>query len=622
MLAKDLRRIAGTTILLGMILFSTISARAQGELQVILYGLQTGSFPAMSGGMDVYDAAGNFVTGLQPGDVIILEDNQPHVLDGLVEDQPGLQLALAINTGPAFGRRDDYAVTRLNIIRQALEAWARGEAAGKGDQISLVANGMPDDAYLAAGDLADAISTYEPDTLTLVPSLDILSRALDLVALEDKGDGQKRAVLFISSLPELDQFAALQEMTARAISLKVHVHVWIVADQDQFTLAGATALKDVAIQTGGQYFIFSGTEQLPSLETSLAPLRHTYTFQYTSTLTSPGGHTISATVNYQGQSSTAAPIYFELDVQPPNPILLVPPNQILRQPADETNMDLLAYLPGAQTIGMLVEFPDGHPRPLVRTALYVDGEKVVENSAAPFEEFSWDLRPYTTSGQHILQVEAVDTLGLSRISLGVPVNVTVLQPSPAIGLTMKRYIFWIAGGALLLVGGILAVVLTGVGSKRLPRQESTRSLYRDPVTQPVLPGKDTAGRSIRLKRRITAPQAYLVRLRSDGQAVTAPPIPLAGDEITFGNDPTMATNLLDDPSISPLHACLTRKEDGTYILEDKAGSPAGTWVNFEQLTAPCHLQHGDVFHIGQIAYRFMLRNPPERPGPRLSSKNT
>jgi hypothetical protein len=29
------------------------------------------------------------------------------------------------------------------------------------------------------------------------------------------------------------------------------------------------------------------------------------------------------------------------------------------------------------------------------------------------------------------------------------------------------------------------------------------------------------------------------------------------------------------------------------------------------------LKHGDIIHFGQLAYRFQLRNPPERSGPRI-----
>jgi hypothetical protein len=606
-------------VLLTLAAISTggFSARAQEGTQVRLYGLQAASFPVLSAGMDAYDAAGNFVSGLQPADVTLLEDNQPRLLDKLEELQPGAQFVVALNTGPAFGRRDANAVTRLDTIRKSLTEWAASRTADNADDLSLVAVGAADSAHITTTGFLDALTAYQPEARSLVPSFDTLSRALDLAAASDPQSGKKSAVLFASSLPEPDGFAVLQSLTARAVQLKVRVFVWIVADEDQFTIAGATALKDTAIQTGGQATTFSGSEPLPSPETYLAPLRHTYSLTYTSAIPTSGSHSLTVTVNTGGQSTSAEPLSFDLTVQPPNPILVTPPEQILRQPADEATTNLLAFLPTTQRIEMLVEFPDSHPRPLVRTALYVDGQKMAENSAAPFEEFSWDLGAYTSSGEHTLQVEVEDSLGLSQVSLGVPVTVTVLQPPRGLAPILKRNAAWIAGGAVLLAGGILVVILTAGRRKRRPKRKTGARSRNDPLTQPVPPEKEQRARSLRLARRVKPSPAYLIRLRPDGQAATAPPIPLHGDVVAFGNDPTKATNVLDDPSVAPLHARLVQGPDGGFTLTDEK-SIAGTWVNYEQVSAPRRLQHGDVFHIGQISYRFMLHAPPEKAGPQVT----
>ena len=106
-------------------------------------------------------------------------------------------------------------------------------------------------------------------------------------------------------------------------------------------------------------------------------------------------------------------------------------------------------------------------------------------------------------------------------------------------------------------------------------------------------------------------------MKGDGQPVTAPPISLTGSEMTFGADPTQATHVLDDPSVSPLHARLKKERDGGFYLLDQ-NSTAGTWVNYEALTdKPKRLQHGDIIQVGQLSYRFMLRKPPEKSKPRI-----
>ena len=586
--------------------------RAQSSAQATLYNLQTASFPAISAGMDVYDADGNFVTGLQAADITVLEDNQPRALSKLEELQPGAQFAVALNTGAVFSRRDAYAVTRLDIIRRALTDWAASRITDEADDLSLVANGTSETAHVNTAGFLAAVTAYTPDPKTLLASLDTFSRAIDLAAASDPASGRKRAVLFITSIPEPETFSTLQSLTARARQSSVRVHVWIVANNEQFGIAGATALKDVAIQTGGQYALFSGEETLPSIETYLMSMRHTYALAYTSGITTSGTHNVTVTVNTSSGILTASPISFGMDVQPPNPIPVSPPSQVVRTAPDENTTNVLAFLPATQTIEMMVEFPDGHPRPLTRTVLYVDGQKVAENASAPFERFTWDVSGYETSGEHLLQVEVVDSLGLRTVSIGVPVEITIVQPQQSLSVTLIRNAPWIAGGAVLLAGGVLTVVLTaGLRKRRPKRQSGARS--KDPLTQPV---EAVHAKRARSQKKKPSP-AYLIRLRDDGQATTTPAIPLTGEEVTFGNDPTKATFVIDDPAVSALHARIRQGPDGSFVLVDEK-SVAGTWVNFEPVIAPYTLKHGDIFHIGRLSYRFMLRTPPTQTGPRLT----
>jgi predicted component of type VI protein secretion system len=91
--------------------------------------------------------------------------------------------------------------------------------------------------------------------------------------------------------------------------------------------------------------------------------------------------------------------------------------------------------------------------------------------------------------------------------------------------------------------------------------------------------------------------------------------------MTFGTDPVQSTYVLDDPSISPLHARIKRADDGSFIIIDQ-GSVAGTWVNFEQVTRDgVRLAHGDRIHFGQMVYRFDLDQPPAESEPKVISKS-
>jgi hypothetical protein len=89
----------------------------------------------------------------------------------------------------------------------------------------------------------------------------------------------------------------------------------------------------------------------------------------------------------------------------------------------------------------------------------VDGVLADENSVEPFDQFTWDLSSYATSGEHILTVEAVDNIGLSKVSLGLPVLVTVVQPQVGFLPWLSRNNLLVALGAILFAGGGLVSIL-------------------------------------------------------------------------------------------------------------------------------------------------------------------
>jgi hypothetical protein len=111
--------------------------------------------------------------------------------------------------------------------------------------------------------------------------------------------------------------------------------------------------------------------------------------------------------------------------------------------------------------------------------------------------------------------------------------------------------------------------------------------------------------------------ASLIRINAEGQVLPVTPIALVEQEIIFGTDPAQCTQILDDPSVSLVHARLRQTEDGGFLLLDN-GSVAGTWVNFEPIPREGYrLAHGDMVNFGQLIYRFILRVPPVISKPKI-----
>jgi hypothetical protein len=334
---------------------------------------------------------------------------------------------------------------------------------------------------------------------------------------------------------------------------------------------------------------------------------------------------------------------FTVDIQPPNPMFVTPPLQIVRRPPENDPYNTKVLLPESQKLDIIIEFPDGHKRPLVRTTLYVDGQIVAENKAEPFDSFTWDLSGYTLSGEHKIIVEAVDDLNLSKTSMEIPVSITVIQPPHGLAAFFGRYRDNITLGAVAFAGLVLLLILF-LGRFRMAfiRGQASRQAQADPLTQEVMAaveepitGKDKktargrgASAASNVKTQRTEAPASLRRLIQDPLAAPgqtfklAPfsPILLNEKEITFGTDPVQSAHVLDDPSLAPRHARITQTDDGNYLIAD-AGSIAGTWVNFEPVGKEGHLlQHGDVVHFGQLAFRFELKEPPTAVEPKIAKE--
>ena len=96
------------------------------------------------------------------------------------------------------------------------------------------------------------------------------------------------------------------------------------------------------------------------------------------------------------------------------------------------------------------------------------------------------------------------------------------------------------------------------------------------------------------------------------------PLPIAEKETVFGTDPVQCTQIMDDPSISSVHARLRQTDDGGFLLQDN-NSIAGTWVNYEPIPHEGYrLGHGDMVHFGQLIYRFILTVPPVVTNPKIT----
>ena len=613
-------------LLLACLALPVFHARADGLAYAAMTPPDTSKFPTISAYLDAFDEHGEFLSNLGANDISVLENGQLVKPDSVESLATPLNFVLAVNSDPALGNRDGQGLSRFAKLQAILGAWAGALPANSEDKLGLVWNGGAVASHLTPTDWKTHLAAFDPATLKSVASNLALSYALDASQEAQLGPGSKKAILLISPHLSVKDQLGLPDLITRAKQSGVRISVWIVDSQAYMGNPGSLALVKLAEATGGHYATFTGGESLPALESWVATLRSVYLVSYSSKIRAAGQNNITLQVNSGSQALSTPAASFQLDIQPPSAVLLSAPISLVRQNPDAP-FNIESFSPAEQQISILVEFPDGRVRSLKRTTLFVDGEKVAENTAEPFTHFTWNLRKYVASGEHSLKVEVEDVLGLSQASASVPVQVTVLQPPGGMAGLILRNSTAITITFLVLAGAVLLGILILSGRRGLAtlaeRRKSSQKKV-DPVTQPVPAAQEPpkTGRANPfpwLRRRDPPAPAYLAPLATDGSPLAgADPISLSGREMTFGSDPTQATVVLEHPSLSLLHARLRREPDGAFVLLDQ-NSVAGTWVNFNQLPREGQtLRHGDVLQFGALTYRFVLAKAPAARKPTIT----
>ena len=616
--------------------------------RIELSGLDISHFPEVSAYLDVHGPEGAFIDNLTPANLTVLEDDAPAPTLELTVQEPGVRVMVAINAGPGLAIRNVQGVTRFDQITWALQAWAERIPTGQTDEYALFDNQSGPLPFTPnPSEWLTALNAYKPDLRSVQPSLASLTQALDMSSEMLPRFGMEKTILFITPVIEGDSLSAAGDTADRARQAGIHINVWMVAGGSALESKGAIALRKMAADTGGSFFHFTGTEEFPDIEGYLKALRSIYTLRYTSQVKSGGSHSLLVRIQ-QGDFKASTPLMiFSIQIQEPNPIFLSPPAGITREsPAVKPSGGISSGPVGAsleprqQTIEIMVEFPDGHPRALTAARLFVDGKLVAENTQEPFTRFTWDLSGYSQSGKHILTAEVQDVLGLANHTIDTPVEVKVVAPIVNVVNSIQNNNMVFSLAATGLAGLAMAVVLAlgwrwRVRSRRAgqgsladsmeaegfspkTRPSRRRSAAAEEPTRPswAAAHKLTAPRVVLPERPVwprpetlSAPAARLIRLGEECQPVAGNPLPVVSREITFGRDPALATCILDMPSVEALHARLRQVENGHFWLSDE-GSVAGTWINFAPVSKEgTQIEHGDITHIGRAAFRFQLEKP-------------
>jgi len=618
----------GLRIGLIILLFTLTSypAAAQVGGQMVLLAPDSSKFPIITLNFEAYNGQGSFITDLDSSQVEVIEDGTPRPLTEMSLEQPGLQLTLALNSGPTLAYTFNN-ISRFEQVRKVLVNWAGAQASTQDNFSLITSSGSLGSNLTDPRQFAQALEDYNPDLMKAQPGLSSLIQAMDLATDPLQRPLMKRAILFVTPMLPDTVLQALPNLADRATQLGIHLYVWLVLPNPTGDTAVSKALNDMAVHTGGQSFTLSaGSETFPDLDAYFQPLRYHYRLIYPSAIHASGDHPLSVRLKPENQALTSNEKTFSLTVLPPNPMFLAPPARIDRTwitpaggTAQSSSNKRAVLQPESVQLKLLIEFPDGFQRPLKAARLFVDGKLVSELKQPPFDTFNWSLQGDDANTRHTLRVEVEDQLGLQSSSIDTPVEVTVAAAPALEGLR----VFGLEASSLLLPAGealgVLAIGLGGVWlfrslrSRRKARPKRALRQAARPRQRLQMPIQIPAVR--RSPARTGNAQASLMRISENGHTLPGSAVPLDYPEITIGSSPKKAAYVLASTSIDGLHARLCQPAEGQYRIYD-AGSVAGTWVNYNLVPSQgACLQHGDLVQIGRETFRFELNHPmpPRKP---------
>jgi hypothetical protein len=616
--------------------FLPFSAKSQTGTTATITSPNSDDFPIIHSYLRVYSEDGDFYHDLQKDDVTAIEDNQEIPVSELTELEPGVQFVVAVNLGPPFAIRDNSGISRNDRIQEALSNWASNQSSNNND-FSFLTNDEPENIHLdSAIEWLNSFNFYGTNPRTAVPSLDVLTRAIEVASDPVPRLGMGRAVLLLTPPPAEAGTATLQSIIDLANQEGVKIFIWMVSSPTYFTSQGATLLANIAEQSGGSFFAFSGVEELPDVNDYIEPLRYVFSISYDSKIRTSGSHQVYTQIAIGNQMIGSPTQRINVEVSPPNPIFISPPVKIIRAnktPFVESLAEEGDFTPEEQVIEILVEFPDGHPRTKAKTVLYVDGKIADENTQEPFDVFSWNLKEYKTSSSHTLQVEVEDSLGLKNSSIEHKVDIVIQLTPQSVISSVRKNAPLIAGVIAAIAGGILVLVLIvgghikpndfGPKRKKLSKGEKKQTLEEDAI--PDLGFYNSNPQNKRMPKWLNKiawstwdrptpqPVAFLDPFNDIAKSILKNPIPLPIGETTFGRDSTAVKIPLNNAALEKIHTKLKITRDEILTIYDQ-DTRAGTWVNYQPISSSgTILAHGDIIHIGDVGLRLKLTDKTRIP---------
>ncbi len=591
---------------------SQVQGQAAGTLQVMAPDMA--AFPLISVQFKLPDGAAVPGEDLLGSQVQLLEDGRQVPIESLQKERRGVHFTLAINGGRDFDLRDSSGSSNYAKMRAVLQAWVLSQSPSQGNAWSLITNeGRNLFHGKEVGPWLDALMAYAPDFRTMTSNLETLSAAVQSAATRVVPFGVDKSILYLTTTPRADEINRIQDLAEQARSAGIQVNVWMIGDPLFLNNDQGGALIALAEQTGGDFYQFFGTETQPDPESFYASLGFVHIVQYESQLRQTGAYRLRVQVNGMGSHWEGESPQFYLDVQPPDVVLFDPPRTLHRRILVErkTTGALVgenlqsSYFPDLQPVEFQVSFPDGIPREIVASRLYVNGREASVKAVAPFSLISWDLSEVLEPGDYRLQVEVTDSLGLNGLSAEFPVEVFVDLPQVDPEPTLQQMTLLLSG--IILGLGVIALLAWFVFwlARKFNHQQLKEILSSHFRTK-----NDADGHFSNQSETVFASLIPIGQLEEGWLEKT---IRITKRDGVFSGQPGQGDFLVQAAGVDRMQARLRLNDQGFWLQD--LDSRLGTWVNYQRMgKLPVKIAPGDIIHFGNHGFRFtmMINSLPDR----------
>jgi hypothetical protein len=540
---------------------------------------------------------------------LVLRENGVPIPDTTTAQTPvGADIILVVDANADFLLFDDRSgLSRRDKLAAGISRYAEQFMNPAGlDRVSIL---VPDETGTGAAflvtdagrpsEVADAINAYNPATTSATPLQAMMVAAIEHLASSE--DGRFQGVLLYTDGARLSRQLDYPALVEAALAARIPLYVAILgAEASAEEIANATGLYD---PTNGLYVHMPEPEAADPIYAIFQAQGQQAELAYESALRQNGTHQVSVSLGNVRDTTE-----FELLLAAPEVSIEPPPTPVRRAgSAVDTPLELLQ--PAVLPLTVRVNWPDGRPRQLTEVVFQVDGAAqplaiMPAVDAAGTLPVPWDISG-KDAGTYRLEIAIADDLGFRAAAEPLDVVIEVARPSPPTPTpTPTRAPSPTLGERLdgPLLPGLLVLALAAGGALVWLRRRAARPAPAEETSpQRIVPAADP--------RPADGHVAVLTWQAADGSY--GEQIELTTADVTIGRDAEAVDIIIEEPSISRLHARIRRAANGQYWLYDE-GSTAGTFLNYERLAlAPKPLQHNDVVQLGRVTLRFRLELPAQ-----------